>query len=168
MAATLEAPVAAPVEETFVPTPENPICLTARAATEVRDILEQQGNPEGIRLRIYVAGGGCSGLQYGMALDENVDEGDAFFPAYVQHGELVEETWTNLRFETEPSFGVVVDPMSLKYIFGSVVDYVTTPMGGGFKVENPNAVKACGCGSSFSTEEDAGTVTGGCGSCCSA
>ncbi|MEI6430620.1 MAG: iron-sulfur cluster assembly accessory protein, partial [bacterium] len=52
-------------------------------------------------------------------------------------------------------------------INGSVVDYVTTPMGGGFKVENPNAVKSCGCGSSFSTDEDAAgqTLTGGCGSC---
>jgi iron-sulfur cluster assembly protein len=165
--ATLEAPVAPAPAATFTPTPDNPICLTARAATEVRDILEQQGNPEGIRLRIYVAGGGCSGLQYGMALDENVDEGDAFFPAYVQQGDLVGEELTNVRYETDNGFEVVIDPMSLRYIVGSVVDYVTTPMGGGFKVENPNAVKSCGCGSSFNTDEDAGTVTGGCGSCCS-
>jgi iron-sulfur cluster assembly protein len=124
-----------------------PISLTERAAQEVKDILEQQGNPEGVRLRIYVAGGGCSGLQYGMALDENVDEGDAFF----EHSGIE----------------VVIDPMSLKYITGSIVDFVTTPMGGGFKVENPNATKSCGCGSSFSTDEDAAgqTVTGSCGSC---
>lgn len=124
-----------------------PISLTERAAQEVRDILEQQGNPEGVRLRIYVAGGGCSGLQYGMALDENVDEGDAFF--------------------SDAGVEVVIDPMSLKYITGSIVDFVTTPMGGGFKVENPNATKSCGCGSSFSTEDDASgqTVTGSCGSC---
>ena len=162
---TLEAPVA-PAGDVFSPTPETPICLTTRAATEVRDILEQQGNPEGVRLRIYVAGGGCSGLQYGMALDENTEEGDAIFPAHVQHTPLDGETGPT-RYETEESFGVVIDAMSLKYIFGSIVDYVTTPMGGGFKVENPNAVRGCGCGSSFSTEEDAGTVTGGCGSCSS-
>jgi Uncharacterized conserved protein len=160
---TLEAPVTTPVEDKFTPTPETPVCLTERAATEVRDILEQQGNPEGVRLRVYVAGGGCSGLQYGMALDENVEEGDAIFPAHVQFG--TPDGDGPLRFETDSTFEVVIDPMSLKYIFGSVVDYVTTPMGGGFKVENPNAVRACGCGSSFSTEENEGTVTGGCGSC---
>jgi len=146
MSAILEAPEA-PVTPTFVPTPEQPIILTDRASQEVLDILEQQGNPEGVALRVYVAGGGCSGLQYGMALDENVEEGDQFF--------------------SDKNVKIVIDPMSLKYIFGSIVDYVTTPMGGGFKVENPNAVKSCGCGSSFSTEDDAsgGTVTGGCGSC---
>jgi iron-sulfur cluster assembly accessory protein len=141
--------MAAPTIEAPTTTTEQaaPISLTDRAAQEVRDILEQQGNPEDVALRIYVAGGGCSGLQYGMALDENVEEGDAFF------------------FDKE--IKVVIDPMSLKYITGSIVDYVETAMGGGFKVENPNAVRACGCGSSFSTEDDeAGqTLTGGCGSC---
>ena len=148
MSATLEAPEA-PVLPIFTPTPEQPVALTDRAAQEVTDILEQQGNPEGVALRVYVAGGGCSGLQYGMALDENVEEGDQFF--------------------TDKNVRIVIDPMSLKYITGSIVDYVTTPMGGGFKVENPNAVRSCGCGSSFSTEDDASgaTVTGGCGSCSS-
>ena len=124
-----------------------PLSLTERAIQEVKDILEQQGNPDDVRLRIYVAGGGCSGLSYGMALDENVDEGDSFF--------------------RDNGVQVGIDPMSLKYISGSVVDFVTTPMGGGFKVENPNATKSCGCGSSFSTDEDAAgqTVTGSCGSC---
>ncbi len=144
--ATLEAPEA-PSLPTFIPTPESPIMLTDRAAQEVKDILEQQGNPDDVALRIYVAGGGCSGLQYGMALDENVEDGDQFF--------------------ADKDVRVVIDPMSLKYISGSIVDYVTTAMGGGFKVENPNATKSCGCGSSFSTEDDASgaTVTGGCGSC---
>ena len=140
-APTIEAPT------TLGEAIESPISLTDRAAQEVKDILEQQGNPEGVKLRIYVAGGGCSGLQYGMALDENVEEGDQFF--------------------RDQEIDVVIDPMSLKYITGSIVDYVETPMGGGFKVENPNAVKSCGCGSSFSTEDDESgqTLTGGCGSC---
>ncbi len=139
--------MAAPTIEAPETTTPSPITLTDRAAQEVRDILEQQGNPTDVSLRIYVAGGGCSGLQYGMALDENVEEGDAFFE--------------------DKEIRVVIDPMSLKYITGSVVDYVETAMGGGFKVENPNAVKACGCGSSFSTEDDESgqTLTGGCGSC---
>ena len=146
--ATLDAPTFAPTEK-FIPSQEQPVILTERAAQEVLDILDQQGNPEGVRLRVYVAGGGCSGLSYGMALDENTEEGDGFFE--------------------DRGVGIVIDPMSLKYIYGSVVDYVTTPMGGGFKVENPNAVRSCGCGSSFSTEDDASgaTVTGGCGSCAS-
>jgi iron-sulfur cluster assembly protein len=82
-----------------------------------------------------------------MALDETVDEGDEVF---VDNG--VE---------------VVLAPMDMRYLVGAVVDYVTTPMGGGFKVENPNAVKTCGCGSSFSAEDDTEgrTITGGCGSC---
>ena len=146
MVATLEAP-AETTASTVEAMPGSPITLTDRAAQEVKDILEQQGNPTDVALRIYVAGGGCSGLQYGMALDENVEEGDSFFED------------NNVR--------VVIDPMSLKYITGSVVDYVETAMGGGFKVENPNATRSCGCGSSFSTEDDASgqTLTGGCGSC---
>jgi iron-sulfur cluster assembly protein len=162
MASTLEAPVA-PKIETELDTPASPVSLTERAATEVRDILEQQGNPEGVALRIYVAGGGCSGLQYGMALDENVEEGDELFPAYVKYASEGGEEYHTV----DASFQVIIDPMSLKYITGSIVDYVTTPMGGGFKVENPNAVRSCGCGSSFSTEDDdeGRTLTGGCGSC---
>lgn len=140
-APTIEAPA------TGAETVASPITLSDRAAQEVTDILEQQGNPTDVALRIYVAGGGCSGLQYGMALDENVEEGDQFF--------------------ADKNVRIVVDPMSLKYIAGSTVDYVETAMGGGFKVENPNATKSCGCGSSFSTEDDAEgrTLTGGCGSC---
>ena len=144
MALTLDAPTK---DQEIVGTADCPITLTERAAQEVKDILEQQGNPEGIRLRVYVAGGGCSGLQYGMALDETLDEGDEIF--------------------LDSGVGIVLAPMDMRYLQGAVVDYVTTPMGGGFKVENPNAVKTCGCGSSFSVEDDAAgkTVTGGCGSC---
>lgn len=126
-----------------------PISITDTAAIEVKGLIEQQERDD-LYLRIYVAGGGCSGLQYGMALDENVEDGDQTF-----------------RVSEIP---VVIDSTSLRYLQGSVVDYITTDMGGGFKIENPNAVKSCGCGSSFSTddEEAAGLDTkagGGCGSC---
>jgi len=144
MPATLEMPTAA-IEAQI----NAPISLTEAAATEVRGLLEQQDRDD-LALRVYVSGGGCSGLQYGMALDENVEPGD----------------------ETFDINGVkcVVDATSLKYLSGAVVDYIHTDMGGGFKIENPNATKSCGCGSSFSAgdAEAAGLDTrsgGGCGSC---
>jgi len=126
-----------------------PVTLSELAAVEVKTLMEQQDRSD-LYLRIYVSGGGCSGLQYGMALDENVDPEDETFVV--------------------GSIPLVVDRVSLKYLTGSVVDYVTTDMGGGFKIENPNAVKSCGCGSSFSTDDEAAEgldtkAGGGCGSC---
>jgi iron-sulfur cluster assembly protein len=126
-----------------------PLTLTEAATVEVKTLMDQQDRSD-LYLRVYVAGGGCSGLQYGMALDENVDPEDETF--------------------TINSIPLVVDRTSLRYLAGSVVDYITTDMGGGFKIENPNAVKSCGCGSSFSAGDDeaAGLDTsarGGCGSC---
>lgn len=165
MTALLEAPVA-PRVETNMDIDTIPITLTPRAADAVKGHLEQLGEAEGAtRLRIYVAGGGCSGLQYGMALDPEQDETDTVIPTLVQ---FERDGDTVKQFEN--SFEVIIDPMSLKYIKGSIVDYVETPMGGGFKVENPNAVRACGCGSSFSTGEEGADgldtrAGGGCGSC---
>jgi len=122
-----------------------PLTLTAGAAEMVKDLISQQDRDD-LALRVYVAGGGCSGLQYGMALDENIEADDQLF-------------------ETS-GVKVVVDSQSLRYIAGSVVDYVDTGMGGGFKVENPNSTGGCGCGSSFSTEDGAQSSGGGCGSGC--
>ena len=126
-----------------------PLTLTDAAAFEVKSLVSQQDRDD-LALRVYVSGGGCSGLQYGMALDENIEPGD----------EVFEHSGVRL----------VVDATSLRYVGGAVVDYITTDMGGGFKIENPNATKSCGCGSSFSAgeEEAAGLDTsagGGCGSC---
>jgi len=120
-----------------------PLTLTSKAAEMVKDLISQQDRDD-LALRVYVAGGGCSGLQYGMALDENIEPDDQVFES--------------------GGVKVVVDSMSLRYIAGSTVDYVDSGMGGGFKVENPNATGGCGCGSSFSTEEGGGSG-GGCGSC---
>ncbi|MEO7720106.1 MAG: iron-sulfur cluster insertion protein ErpA [Capsulimonas sp.] len=127
----------------------SPLSITDAAAEEVRTLIAQQDRDD-LYLRVYVSGGGCSGLQYGMALDENVEPGDEVFDL------------SGIR--------LVVDNTSMRYMSGSVVDYISTDMGGGFKIENPNATKSCGCGSSFSTgdEEAAGLDTkagGGCGSC---
>lgn len=125
---------------------EAPITITDKALDFVKGIISE-ADSDCLKLRIYVAGGGCSGLQYGMALDEMVDVDDEIF-----------------KFK---DIEVIIGAMDIKYLIGSVVDYVDTQIGGGFKVENPNAVKACGCGSSFSVEDDENgkTLTGGCGSC---
>ncbi len=120
------------------------ITLTDRAATELKDLMTSQ-NKANAALRVWVAGGGCSGLSYGMALDENEPEAD------------------DKVFETD-GVKLFVDTLSLGYMEGSSVDYVDDVLGGGFKIENPNATSSCGCGSSFKTEDSAG---GGCGSCSS-
>jgi iron-sulfur cluster assembly protein len=99
-------------------------------------------------LRVWVAGGGCSGLSYGMALDDNPPEdGDQMFE--------------------QDGVKIMIDPMSLQYMEGATVDYVDDNLGGGFKIENPNAVSSCGCGSSFKTEDGQAAPSGGggCGSC---
>jgi iron-sulfur cluster assembly accessory protein len=117
------------------------VTLSERAAEEIRGLLERQGKTEAA-LRVFVSGGGCSGLNYGMAIDDSVEEGDF---VYNCHG-----------------VKIVVDPLSVNYIKGASVDYVEDVMGGGFKIDNPNAVRSCGCGSSFSTEEEAEPASGGC------
>ena len=117
------------------------IMMTPAAADKVRVLLEQENDPS-LGLRIFVAGGGCSGLQYGMTLDEEQD-GDTII--------LVE------------GFNVLVDEMSLTYISGSEVDYVDSLMGAGFTVNNPNAVSSCGCGHSFKTASGGGGDARSCG-----
>ncbi len=105
------------------------ITMTPTAAEKVRELLKQENDPS-LALRIFVAGGGCSGLQYGMTLDEE-QEGDTVI--------------------SQADIKVLVDEMSLGYITGSEVDYVDSLMGAGFTVNNPNAVSSCGCGHSFKT-----------------
>ncbi len=118
------------------------ITMTPTAAEKVRELLKQENDPS-LALRIFVAGGGCSGLQYGMTLDEE-QEGDTV----VSHSD----------------FRVLVDEMSLGYITGSEVDFVDSLMGAGFTVNNPNAVSSCGCGHSFKTAGGGGEARGcGCG-----
>ena len=121
---------------------ETTITVTTAAATKISELLKQE-NDESLGLRIFVAGGGCSGLQYGMTLDEE-QEGD-----------------TVVAME---GFRVFVDEMSLGYIVGSEVDYVDSLMGAGFTVNNPNAVSSCGCGHSFKTAGGSGDARScGCG-----
>ncbi len=118
------------------------LTITPSAAEKVNELLQQENDPS-LALRIFVAGGGCSGLQYGMTLDE-AQEGDTVFE--------------------QQGFKVVVDEMSFGYIDGSQVDYVDSLMGAGFTVNNPNAVSSCGCGHSFKTASGGGEAKScGCG-----
>jgi len=108
------------------------ITLSERAVTELKDLMSQQAK-ENNALRVWVAGGGCSGLSYGMALDDGApEEGDQIFE--------------------QDGVKIFVDGLSLNYMDGSSVDFVEDALGGGFKIENPNATSTCGCGSSFKTE----------------
>ncbi len=116
----------------------NIINMTPAAADKVRELLTQENDPS-LGLRIFVAGGGCSGLQYGMTLDEQ-QEGDTII--------------------AQDGFNVLVDEMSIGYITGSEVDYVDSLMGAGFTVNNPNAVSSCGCGHSFRTADGGGEARG--------
>jgi len=114
------------------------LSITPAASEKVNELLKQENDPS-LGLRIFVAGGGCSGLQYGMTLDEAQD-GDTII--------------------SQGDFNVLVDEMSLGYIHGGEVDYVDSLMGAGFTVNNPNAVSSCGCGHSFKTAEGGGEARG--------
>ncbi len=106
-----------------------PIEFSESAASKVKTLIEEENNPE-LKLRVYVTGGGCSGFQYGFTFDEKVNEGDM----------TIEKNEVTL----------VVDPMSLQYLVGGIVDYTEGLEGSRFLVNNPNATTTCGCGSSFS------------------
>ena len=108
---------------------ERLIKLTANAARKVTSLLTKQGRPGGV-LRVAVMGGGCSGLQYKMDLQDGPASRDI----------LVESA----------GIKVVVDPKSALYVTGSELDYVEALQDGGFKVNNPNAATSCSCGESFS------------------
>ena len=107
---------------------ERLIKLTQSAATKVSNLLQKQGRSSGV-LRVAVVGGGCSGLQYKMDLQDGPANRDI----------LVETGGVR----------VVVDPKSALYVTGSELDYVDS-LDGGFKVKNPNAATSCSCGESFS------------------
>jgi iron-sulfur cluster insertion protein len=114
------------VAETFNPSSIN---LSARAVQKVRDLVADEEN-EQLKLRVFITGGGCSGFQYGFTFDELIADDDT-------------------ALETD-GVTLVVDPMSLQYLAGSVVDYTEGLEGSRFVVNNPNATATCGCGSSFS------------------
>jgi iron-sulfur cluster assembly protein len=104
------------------------VTLTDIAADKVRGFLSSQETEGDVGLRVGVRGGGCSGFQYALALDERKEDDHVF------------------DFE---GIRLIVDPASMRYVEGSQVDYTESLMGSGFEVNNPNVVASCGCGSSF-------------------
>lgn len=116
------------VLETSAGTPA-PLLFTDAAARKVGALIRDEGNPA-LMLRVYVQGGGCSGLSYGFEFDENLQEGDT----------CVENLGVKL----------LVDPMSVQYLTGAEIDYREGLEGAQFVIRNPNATTTCGCGSSFS------------------
>ncbi|MCR6632041.1 MAG: iron-sulfur cluster insertion protein ErpA [Magnetospirillum sp.] len=109
--------------------PDTRVAITPSAAQRVQTLMKMEGKPD-LMLRISVSGGGCSGFQYGITLDDQVNEDDVVGE---QHG-----------------VKVVVDQTSLDLLSGTVVDFVEDLMGASFQFSNPNATSTCGCGSSFS------------------
>jgi len=121
-------------------TTESMITVTPMAAQKLLGVLAEKNLPEH-GLRVFVSGGGCSGFQYGMAFEDKSDEGDFVFNA------------NGVR--------IFLDSASAMYLEGATVDYVDSLMGGGFRIENPNATTSCACGQSFSSGGAGGG--GGCG-----
>ncbi len=112
------------------------ITLTEPAAKELKRLVADQERAPA--LRVFVSPGGCSGMSYGMAFDGEVQEGD----------QIIEHDGVR----------ICVDEMSAMYLTGSEIDYVDQLMGGGFNINNPNAVKSCACGHSFDTGSDNDTA----------
>jgi iron-sulfur cluster insertion protein len=104
------------------------LLFTDAAAKKVAALIEGEGNPK-LMLRVFVQGGGCSGLQYGFEFDEQLQEGDT---CVENHG-----------------VKLIVDPMSVQYLSGAEIDYREGLDGAQFVIRNPNAATTCGCGSSF-------------------
>ena len=105
------------------------ITLTDTAINKIKEIVAEENNP-GLKLRVFIQGGGCSGMQYGFTLDEVANEDD----------------W-DLEFG---GITVLVDSMSGQYLQGATIDYKEDLYGANFSISNPNAQTTCGCGSSFS------------------
>jgi iron-sulfur cluster insertion protein len=106
-----------------------PLVFTDAAANKVKNLIEEEGNPD-LKLRVFVQGGGCSGFQYGFTFDEEMNEDDT----------PMEKNGVTL----------LIDAMSYQYLVGAEIDYKDDIEGSQFVIKNPNATTTCGCGSSFS------------------
>lgn len=105
------------------------INLTENAKIKVKELLLEENNPN-LKLRVFVQGGGCSGMQYGFTFDQDIAEDDFA-----------------LSFD---GIELLIDSMSHQYLEGARIDYKEDVMGSSFSIDNPNAQTSCGCGSSFS------------------
>jgi iron-sulfur cluster insertion protein len=111
------------------PDPPQMITLTENAVSKIKDLLAEENNPK-LKLRVFVQGGGCSGMQYGFTMDEDQSEDDF-----------------DLEFDT---IHVLIDSMSSTYLESAEIDWKEDQYGASFSIKNPQAQTSCGCGSSFS------------------
>jgi iron-sulfur cluster assembly protein len=127
------------------------VALSEKAAVKIRELMAEEPAGEAEVLRVAIQGGGCSGFQYGLGFDRGSQEGDL---EVEQHGVTV-----------------VVDPFSAPYLRGATIDFLDGLQESGFKIDNPNATAACGCGHSFQVDDEAAAADphadAGCGSGCS-
>lgn len=107
--------------------------ITPRALGRIKELLTKEGKPEA-GLRLYISGGGCAGMSYGMSIDDTISNDDAVVKSN--------------------GIKVIVDKLSLIYLRGSTIDYEETLQTSGFKVDNPNAAASCGCGLSFKATKE--------------
>jgi len=124
------------------------LTVTPSAVGVIKNLLNERNIPD-YSLRVFVTGGGCSGMQYGMSFEENPRDYD--------------------KKVVVDGVSLLIDPTSLVYLEGATIDFVDSLIGGGFRIDNPNAASSCGCGSSFKAKDGSGAedASGGCGSCSS-
>jgi iron-sulfur cluster assembly accessory protein len=116
------------VVESFDPSKKDPVEITLEAAKKIKFLIDDEDDSS-LKLRVFVTGGGCSGFQYGFTFEDKVEDDDTVV--------LCEE------------IGVVIDPLSLQYLDGAIIELKEELMGTQFVINNPNAKTTCGCGSSF-------------------
>ena len=135
------------IDQKIITTPKTAntdlITMSDMAVAQLRELISQQeGASPDLGLRVFVYPGGCSGMSYGMAFEDQPAEDD-------------------MTVEVQ-GLKLYVDDMSSQYVAGATIDYEDSLMGGGFRILNPNAVRSCGCGHSFDTGSD-GSNARGCG-----
>jgi iron-sulfur cluster insertion protein len=121
--------VPAAIHDEVIPEIPSPLIFTDSAVSKVRELVEEEGNPD-LKLRVFVQGGGCSGFQYGFTFDELTNEDDTVV--------------------SKDGVTLLIDAMSYQYLVGAEIDYKDDLEGAQFVIKNPNATSTCGCGSSFS------------------
>ena len=125
--------------------PDTFLTVTPSAVSTIKMLMEQRNIPSHA-LRVFVSGGGCSGMQYGMAFEAGAQDQDS----------VIEVDGVRL----------LVDSTSMIYLEGATIDFVDSLMGGGFRIDNPNAMSSCGCGQSFRSKDGSGAESeAGCGTC---
>ncbi|WP_028387840.1 iron-sulfur cluster insertion protein ErpA [Legionella fairfieldensis] len=115
------------------------IYFSTNAADKVASLIAEEENPH-LNLRVFVTGGGCSGFQYGFTFDEKIQEDDTVVEQFCSNG--------------KSSVKLLIDSMSYQYLNQAEIDYTENIQGAQFVIRNPNAKTTCGCGSSFSVEEE--------------